>query len=290
MPALDIIPQLYYDILGRIIPGAVAIWLWVLAANGQLAALLLHPYSGSQTLSGSLLVLLATWSIAAYVIGHLLSPISAMIHTRILARYLPSYFNILQDAVSVSAKGYPPSIRSFFADEAANLYGKDTVSRGVPSAAQYRQATYIWYDLVRLRSVSSGSRLGKMRAEYRMLEGLYVAFALTVPIQVCWWLIVGGDFSLELLAASLCGFILSCWSAVRLFQTFQRAVINEYYLTSVQTKSATTDSKPTDGTHPQASQKPGQTSPASIKGLSCGPNDIPCNMFARAGVVLRPLR
>lgn len=264
MPALDIIPQLYYDILGRIIPGTVVIWLWVLAVNGNLAVLLSDPYTDSKTLSGSLLVLVATWLIAAYVMGHLLSPISGMFHTRILARYFPSYFNVLQAAVSSSAKGYPPAIRRFFADEAAMLFGKDSVKQEVPSAAQYRQATYIWYDLVRLRSESSSSRLGKMRAEYRMLEGLYTAFALTVPIQVCWWLIVGGAFRVELLIVSVGGFILSCWSAVRLFQTFQRAVINEYYLTGTPVRSATANGEPQAESHTETDQELRETSSTSM--------------------------
>jgi hypothetical protein len=232
MPALDIIPQLYYDVLGRIIPGSVAIWLWILAVNGHLAVLLGDPYAGNKSLSGSILVLVATWLISAYVIGHLLSPISSIIHSKILARYFPSFFNVLQGAVSAGTKSYPPAVRKFYANEAAELFGRDSARQEAPSAAQYRQATYIWYDLVRLRSDSSSSRLGKMRAEYRMLEGLYTAFALTVPIQVCWWLIVGGTFRVELLIVSIGGSILSCWSAIRLFQTFQRAVINEYYLTS----------------------------------------------------------
>ena len=101
----------------------------------------------------------------------------------------------------------------------------------MPTGAQYRQATYIWYDLVQLSSEPSNSRLGKMRAEYRMLEGLYTAFALTLPIYLGWWVSTRGAVKTELLLIATAGFVLSCWSAVRLFQTFQRSVINEYYLT-----------------------------------------------------------
>jgi hypothetical protein len=221
-----VIPEVSYDVLGRMVPGIAAIWVWSIAAGTTFAALVVNVYAGSTTLSQSVIVLVATLLLAAYLIGHIISPISGFFHSRILPYLFPSYFAVLADAAGYDGKGaYPSAARAFFQKEIHRLFGETT-----PTQSQYRQATYLWYDSVRMDSDSAAAKLGKMRAEYGMLEGLYVVLVIAIPINLTYWFVTERRLDLVLLGLAAGGFVVVAWSAARTFRTFQRAVINQYYL------------------------------------------------------------
>ena len=226
MEITKVIPEVFYDVLGRLVPGIAAIWIWSIAAGTTFAAFVTNVYAGSTTLSQSVVVLVATLLLAAYLIGHIIGPISSFFHSRILPYLFPSYFAVLADAARYDGKrGYPPAARAFFQNQIHRLFGETT-----PTPNQYRQATYLWYDSVRMDSESAAVLLGKMRAEYRMLEGLYVVLVIAIPINLTYWLITGHGPDLSLLCLVAGGFVVVSWSAARTFRTFQRAVINQFYL------------------------------------------------------------
>jgi hypothetical protein len=79
-------------------------------------------------------------------------------------------------------------------------------------------------------SDSAAAKLGKMRAEYGMLEGLYVVLVIAIPINLTFWFVTERGLDLVLLCLAAGGFVVIAWSAARTFRTFQRAVINQYYL------------------------------------------------------------
>ena len=71
MEITKVIPEVFYDVLGRLVPGIAAIWIWSIAAGTTFAAFVTNVYAGSTTLSQSVVVLVATLLLAAYLIGHI---------------------------------------------------------------------------------------------------------------------------------------------------------------------------------------------------------------------------
>jgi hypothetical protein len=243
MEILNVIPEIFYDIIGRTVPGMVAIWVWSLAFDETLGHVLVAPYRGAPALSGSAPVLVGTFIFAGYLVGHLLSAASGFSHTYVLARIFPGYFSVLKNACDASdSRGYPTQQREFFRAET------EKALKGSPTSAQYRQLTYLWYDSARAGSAEMTAKLGKMRAEYRMLEGLYVGLFLAIPLSIGKWIFGGPVPSYVLLSWVTVGVVISAWSAARTYRTFQRAVINQYYLlrTKISTVSGTDGARKSD--------------------------------------------
>jgi hypothetical protein len=220
------IPELFYDLLGRVVPGAIAIWIWLYALGIDLTTVLRILFGTAKVLSDSAFVVTTTLMLIAYLIGHLISPISSFMHLQVLARLFPSYFKVLQNAALSSHNPYPSNIRLFFNDEVSRMFReKDRNAR----SSEYRRITYLWYDSIRLFNPIAGTRLAKMRAEYRMLEGIYVVFTLALILHIMLSWPTRHTISWGFIIGSTLAIIIAGWSAARLFRTFQWAVINHYY-------------------------------------------------------------
>ncbi len=226
-----LIPELFYDIFGRIIPGLVALALWSYAFNFDIAQSVFFFSQGFSALQGSTLFLGLGLLTVAYAIGHLVSPISAWSHSKLLPAISPSNFSVLKEAASKGKNAYPGRIALFFLAETTALFGN---ADREPSAAEYRRITFLWYDWIRLRDPSAGTRLAKMRAEYRMLEGLYVVFGVTAlfALMASIFKLIGWTVeppSMRFDMACVTCFLVAAWAASRLFRTYQFSVINHYY-------------------------------------------------------------
>ena len=233
MEISKMIPEIYYDLLGRIIPGTIAVWTWPRALGIDAMSALVGMYGGKTSptvLSESALVLAITILLAGYLIGHFISPISSFVHSKILPKLFPAYFRVLYDAVTNKRNPYPPAVRDFLNEEVLRMFDVHA-EKATPS--EYRRATYLWYDWIRLTDPTAGTRLAKMRAEYRMLEALYVVFGGTLILHAVPTLLLPYRSRLavdwELVIVSLAALIIAVWSAVRLFRTYQWAVVNHYY-------------------------------------------------------------
>jgi hypothetical protein len=225
-----LVPEIFYDIIGRMIPGlaGLVVWSYVLDADVPRVIQSLYVSAGA---SESAVLFGLTAITVAYAIGHLVSPLSAAAHSHVLPQIFPTSYRVLKDAAIGGRNAYPGSIAAFFHEEtAALLRTKD----GEASAAQYRRITFLWYDWIRLRNPTAGTRLAKIRAEYRMLESLYIVFAVGLVFAALVGIASRLGYSarpvplLAVLALVVC-LSLATWAAARLFQTFQFAVINHYY-------------------------------------------------------------
>ena len=224
-----IIPEIFYDVIGRVVPGLIAVWAWTYAFGTNPAKLSDHMFSASKAFSESVFVQASSILFVAYLIGHLISPISSLMHTYVLASFFPRYFSVLHDAVSSGHNPYPSRTQKLLTLEVVKLFGQS--DRKV-SEAQYRRATYLWYDWIRLANPAAGARLAKMRAEYRMLEGLYVVLVIAILIYpISRWSIpaTSSAVSWTFVIGIAVGLTLAAWGAARLFRTFQWAVMNHYY-------------------------------------------------------------
>lgn len=230
MEFAKIIPEIFYDLIGRVIPGSVAIWVWSQAIGTDPVQVVANAYGSSKSLSESAFVLMTTLLLISYLIGHLISPLSSLMHTYFLAKLFPRYFRALEDAISGKHNRYPAAARDFLTQEIASLFNIDSDSI---SGSEYRRATYLWNGWIRLANPTAGTKLAKMRAEYRMLEGLYVVFAIAgflYPLSR--WLIpteLRGGTNWAFVIGIAIAFALAAWSAARSFRTFQWAVINHYF-------------------------------------------------------------
>ena len=220
-----IIPELFYDLLGRVIPGVIAVWIWLYALGISLTTALVIMFGTSKVLSESVFVVITTIMLIGYLIGHLISPVSSFMHTQVLARLFPSYFKVLQNAVLSSRNPYPSAVSLVLNDEVSSMFGEKARDA---SSSSYRRITYLWYDSIRLLNPTAGTRLAKMRAEYRMLEGIYVVFTIALILHVL-SLLAGHVISWGFIIGSTIAITIAGWSAARLFRTFQWAVINHYY-------------------------------------------------------------
>src|SRR5574342_1023520 len=111
MELSKMIPEIYYDLLGRVIPGGVAIASWSFALGIDWVNAIVSIYSSSKALSESIIVLAFTILLIIYLIGYIISPISNFMHSKVLAKIFPSFFNVLKSASAIGPGQYPSGPR-----------------------------------------------------------------------------------------------------------------------------------------------------------------------------------
>jgi hypothetical protein len=167
MDALKEIPQIFFDLIARVIPGLLA--LFVLDCDGVLQwSRVVSSVSGSRSQESnsfglSLLIAIA----AAYLIGHMLSLISKQLES------LADYSGFTYRAVKNIEKDLhrPPVSWAEVSLEAEEVRKKDWTSNDE-----------IWqkYDWLRVNKPSAGSLAVRMRAEYTMYFSVCAVLLLTV--------------------------------------------------------------------------------------------------------------
>jgi len=225
----QLLQELVYDTIDRFIPGIVSLVVWSICAGSNLGSIADWLFRGSIALKQSAFIQSATLLSFAYVTGHLISPVGSFFHSRILAVVFVREFDLLRQIIAEPDGPHPRSIGMFYRAELLREYGNDLAKL---SASQGRQHVYRCYDLIRLMDPTIGSRLAKMRAQYRMLEGIYVAFGAAILITLFSYFVgsKGPEQTVVLLFGTLVLLLISLWATVRFFLTYQWAVINEYFL------------------------------------------------------------
>ena len=172
------------DIHGRLIPGFVAALVWPICAGANLGSFLYSLYSGSTALRHSSFALILTTLVASYVIGYFTAPLSGWLHSWVLPILFPTQFNVLRRIILNADVAYSNALRDFYLSQMRLTFGDDFQT--APSS-RYRQNVYVRYDWLRGFDPTVGVELEKARAEYRMLEGLYVTFGIGTAIALLAW-------------------------------------------------------------------------------------------------------
>lgn len=216
MGGLNFIPQLFFDVFARIIPGAVTIVLLSLATRKNLFARLFEWGLGASYKPEDSTVMLLLISLgASYVVGILLSPGGKLVQTK--ATKLFKYSNPLEE-VSQEKDRYLPQFRAFLKKQLDQC-----------TEDQVRNAIWLWYDWLRINFPEIGALTVKLRAEYTMYGSLAVAFALFVPVHLVSSVFQKKTLSLGgMLITTLC-FLLSAERSAELMRTFQLSVVNFYF-------------------------------------------------------------
>ncbi len=225
MEALKLIPQLFYDMIARVIPGALAIVLVAEAADLKLGVLVNKFWDGAAAVQQSVLFFSFGFILAAYVVGQILSPISDFLESRVVKKLFPRYYHVLKNAISEGSE-YSPAVRKFLLKELG--CEKETDAKGM-SAAVASKAIFVWFDWLRVTDQDAGARAAKIRAEYRMHIQNSVVFFCALVIDLTAVLIHWRLFNPVLIVLLTLAGIISLWATARTHRAFQWAVLQQYY-------------------------------------------------------------
>ncbi|MCI0523914.1 MAG: helix-turn-helix domain-containing protein, partial [Acidobacteria bacterium] len=245
MDALKFIPQLFYDLIARVIPGGVALFVWAMALDKKIGKIVADALEGSPGLQQSAFVISAIIFVLAYLVGHLVSPLSEFLKSNTVERIAPQYFRVLKDAVSGQSVDFPPRVQSFLNRELNSpLEADDKVSSG----QYFRQALFLWYDRLRRQDAEVGARLTKLRAEYRMYEEIAGIMGIGLLLHMTAVLTLGIKWNWPLIISGVVIALLGLWGYARAYRDFQRSTINHYYLEVAKPDSSKAESEVND--HP----------------------------------------
>ncbi len=213
------IPQLFYDLIGKIIPGVVALCFFTFGTGTGIGELPRMLFAGSYALQNSVFTLLSVAVLTSYVLGHIISMVSDTFEKK-LARFLvPKSYNILNQSISSESR-YPQKIKDFLVREVGN---------GQKEKEKVGVMIFIWYDWLKVHSPDAGARSAKVRAEYRMHSGISVVMVATILIQLLFFIAFDDQLELFLLAVSAILAVLFLLGHARLRKMFEWSVINQYY-------------------------------------------------------------
>ncbi len=228
MAALKLIPQLFYDVISRVIPGVVTLVLVAKALGSDLGALVMAPFGGAPSLQASPLFLGIVVIGGAYIAGQMIAPVSDFYERYVVGALVPQSFWLMPRALGPDSH-YPETMQLFLARELGLTDGNRQLA-----GARFRVALFVWYDWLRVWQIPAGARVEKIRAEYRMFGGVAVAaFAATVA-HAGRALLVAGALSPLFVATGLLLLVFSSWGMARTYRTFERSVANQYYVSRVE--------------------------------------------------------
>lgn len=228
MKVAELIPQFFYDLIARLLPGGILLVGLNFAVQADVFAVLLTPFAHIRPLSESFLFLFALTISAAYLVGHLLGPLSRILQHKIVPsiRPLSGSFHVLRSAIMDDNGAYAFDLQSFLAKELG--YASLAAARQAKEV-RYTPAVYIWADWLRLLEPGVGARLVKLRAEYRMHAQLAVALILVLLTH--WGAVITGATQPSWLLSGIGAavVVLSIRNVASSFRNFQWSVLNHLY-------------------------------------------------------------
>lgn len=225
-----VVPQLFFDLIGRVIPGSVALFTWSIASGRDLGWVLAAPLQGATTLQQSTFALLVAFFLASYIVGHLLAPVSSILETRLWVRLLPSYFDVLIRTLSTTITGYSTEVQELLSKE-LQIDAEKTIDKD--QRMRCKQALFIWYDAIRMQDREPGIRITKSRAESTMFGCFLIAFGGALPMHFVYTAIERQQVNWPLVILMILSLSASFLGLARTYRNFQLAVINHYYLLKV---------------------------------------------------------
>jgi len=222
---IKIIPQVFYDVISRIIPGCIVIVLGAIASGTSIGHLLSRTLEGSKALQDSIFISILLLLVASYLVGQALAPLSIFIERKLLAKIFPESFTCLQRSIDQGDSGFSPQVRQFLLEE---IGGSESVSQ--LRRIQYYTTTLIWFDWVQIFHPDAGVRLAKTRAEYRMHGQNTVGLIVVLFLHVLTVTFGPLHFNLGLIAVLFTMICLSLWGETRMSQIFQWSIMHYYYV------------------------------------------------------------
>lgn len=222
MDASKIIPQFYFDMIARVVPGVVTLTGISIASETNIIHSQIKNI-GIEGLSDSTWFFIFLYFLASYVIGHLLSPFGDLWQRKVLENipFLKSKFHLLANAVKRDESPYSDDIIEFI--ESNTDYHRRPKEEHTPTL-------FIWSDFLRQVNPDVGARLVKLRAEYNM--GASVSAGALVMLMYHGIKVAVSDVSISLpfIAISFLIFVSASLATVNSYYIFQRSTLANYYV------------------------------------------------------------
>ncbi len=222
METLKLLPQLFYDLISRVIPGVIALVLIAHALERDLGNLVSGPFTGAPSLQDSPLFLGIAMVGAAYIVGQILAPVSDLYERRLIGRVVPARYWLFPAALQAESP-YPAAMRQFLHQELGE-------GMAAGAAKRFTVVLFVWYDWLRVWKPEAGMRVTKLRAEYRMFGGIAVASWFAGILHLFLSLVGAVAFQVWFLPVGLLLAVFASWGMVRTYRTFQWSVLNQYYV------------------------------------------------------------
>lgn len=232
------IPQIFYDVISRVIPGSVSIIGIMMALDTTISETIFLPFLEVKAFSDSSIFLVMIFLVCAYILGHLFNPIGDLLYTHLLSKIFKSYANVLYTVVNSPEKCKLSSKIIEFINKIDIKKGQsnsqeeknnDWKEKSNEMDEDYLSLIYAWSDWLRNQDSNMGARLVKLRAEYNLHAELGVAGMVTVLIHII--AIPKPSWDYELIAIAAIVSVLSSLNYLKAFRVFQISVINNYYAT-----------------------------------------------------------
>ncbi len=162
MEALKLVPQIFFDLIARVVPGAVALLIVNLEVPGCWSSLLGSLSANQLDSDNATVFVFMTLLGLAYIIGQIVAPLG-----KLLEKIGPQ----IKSLAYLFAEGVDPKrpVISAFREELGNPAAYDSSCEKV---------IWYWYDWLRLHASDAGALTAKIRAEYGMYYGLSAVFVL----------------------------------------------------------------------------------------------------------------
>jgi hypothetical protein len=250
MDSYKIIPELFYDLIARIVPGAVAIYFITTAVDVKATDFILNALNNVPPLAESGLVIVLVFLGMSYVVGHLLTPLAALSNK--IARVIrPASFTVLQDMLTkrhlnivstelVSFIKNDEIIKSIPAETAASR--KEAIRTFFHIAKHlYRPSTTLMLAWLRQYRPTTGIQGMKISAELLMLKIIAAATAFAILLHVVSALFSQITFNWVFFLTAAAITLLSHLGVARHTQTLAWHCIENYYLAHVENTALTPD-------------------------------------------------
>ncbi len=218
MKSLELIPQVFYDLISRIIPGFIGIFLIGISTEIQLHKFPALIFKGSETFQNYGLFLFLFWIVAAYLLGQVIALFSSLYEQIVVKNMFPKYFNILYQSLFV---------KDIFAKREKDILMNE-VKDEKKDERIIQLKIWAWYDWLRVNHSEAGARCAKVRAEYRMHAGISVVMTFTVLLHLISHVIYHTKFNWTFVITAIIVSILFSWANARNHRMFELNVINQY--------------------------------------------------------------
>ena len=169
MDALKLIPQIFFDVIARIVPGSVAFVILELTVPGGLWARTLERVAaGGVEPRKSATMAALVWLGASYVLGQLTSPAGKVVEGIAVKIVTPR----VHEALNSSSAGL-----KWLTNRIPKELIKYFESGPGPEKVQLKR-----YDWLRLYKADAGALTAKIRAEYTMFFALSAILLASVPL------------------------------------------------------------------------------------------------------------
>jgi hypothetical protein len=219
---LKLIPQLYYDLLGRVVPGAVLL----MGLRIRFDSLAIPPFSRTMASyfglhNESAILEVSAFLLAAYVVGHLLAPLSRRVE-RIVARQTRDPVEQICDEEDT----HLPQLSAFWRQRLCRA------EYGQLSKERCDATVYLCCDWLRLHKPDAGAFATKLRAELRMHGALVAALVILLVAYATG--LKGAGRQLPLVWGRVgviaAGLVLVAARTVRTYRIFRLSVLNFCYV------------------------------------------------------------